>query len=110
MKAQTIFKLAIVIILGAFILGAERAFAVECQNIGLSKADQALFCMYTTTAQMSLELSVSIVCEDGPDYLICEQTKKAVFIQGVNQLYKAVLLADKKAHRGLFKKIFRKVW
>jgi len=110
MKRETIFKLAVIVILGAFILSAERAFADECQDTGLGKEEQALFCMYMETAGMSFMVSASIVCEDGPGYPACVARKAGMFKQGQILLVKAAAIADEKRHRGLLKKLARKIW
>lgn len=110
MKHPTIFKLAVVVILGALILAGERALADECQDIGLAKSEQAIFCMYTVTAQMSFEVSASMVCEDGPAYRLCAAQKAAMFKQGQILLKRATDIADEKRHRGLLKKLARKIW
>lgn len=110
MKRETIFKLAVVVILGSLILGAERAFAGDCQDVGLAKEEQAIYCMYVETAQMSFMVSASMVCEDGPGYPACEARKAGMFKQGQILLVKATRIADEKQHRGLLKKLFKKVW
>lgn len=110
MKRETIFKLAVVVILGSLILGAERAFAGDCQDVGLAKEEQAIYCMYVETAQMSFMVSASMVCEDGPDYPSCAQRKADLFRQGMILLKRATDIADEKRHRGLLKKLFKKVW
>jgi hypothetical protein len=110
MKRETIFKLAVVAILGACILTAERAFAGDCQDVGLAKEEQAIYCMYVETAQMSFMVSASMVCEDGPDYPSCAQRKADLFRQGMILLKRATDIADEKRHRGLLKKLFKKVW
>jgi hypothetical protein len=49
-------------------------------------------------------------CEDGPNYRRCVDEKRALFVQGANLVAKAVALADDKTHRGLLKRLLRKVW
>lgn len=110
MKHRTIFKLAIVVILGSLILGAERVLADGCTDVGLGKEEQAVYCMYVETAQMSFLVSGSMVCEDGPGYPACAALKSAMFKQGQILLVKATNIADEKRHRGLLKKLFKKVW
>jgi len=110
MKHRTIFKLAVIVSLGAFILGAERALADGCTDVGLGKEEQAVYCMYVETAQMSFMVSASMVCEDGPGYPVCEQRKADLFRQGMILLKRATDIADEKRHRGLLKKLFKKVW
>ncbi len=79
-------------------------------KFGLSKVNQSVFCMYTVTAQLSLGLSASMVCEDGPNYPLCAARKADLFRQGMVLIKRAIDIADEKRHRGLFKKLFRKVW
>ncbi len=110
MKRETIFKLAVVVILGSLILSAERAFADGCTDVGLAKEEQAIYCMYVETAQMSFMVSASMVCEDGPNYPACAGRKADLFRQGMILLKRATDIADEKRHRGLLKKLFKKVW
>ncbi len=138
MKRETLFKMVVVVILGSLILSAQRAFAepalrfnyeeaartaavltaAVCQDgtsvqgvkFGLSKTNQSIFCMYTVTAQLSLALSASMVCEDGPNYPLCAARKSDLFRQGMVLIKRAVDIADEKRHRGLLKKLFKKVW
>ncbi len=112
MKTETKYRLAIVVIIGALVLGADRAFAEDnyCKDTGLAKEEQALFCMYMVSAQMSFVVSGSMVCEDGPGYPVCVAKKMAMFKQGQILLVKAAAIADEKRHQGLFKKLIRKLW
>lgn len=105
------FKIAVIVAL-AFLIGGAKAFAepAECQDVGLAKEEQAIFCMYMETAKMSFMVSASMVCEDGPDYPACVAKKAGMFKQGQILLVKATAIADKKQHRGLLKKLFQKVW
>jgi len=51
-----------------------------------------------------------MVWEDGPDYPSCAQRKADLFRQGMILLKRATDIADEKRHRGLLKKLFKKVW
>jgi len=79
-------------------------------KFGISTVNQSTFCMYTVAAQLSLGISASIVCEDGPDYPQCVEEKRALFIQGANLLTDAIRLAERKEHRGLLKRLAGKIW